>query len=314
MADHSATSRVAQRLTIALTIPVIAVITAIAVAMTSAPTTAYAAAAGSDNPTTVTATPTPIPAELAKCTERMDASINGNTATIRNWNSSQSCAASTVAYVRTGTNKYPQTRVHMATVVIPPMGSATASFGTNSCVQKDVIYGTDAPDTLTGEYFTPNGTLITADDSGLWKSGCESTPTTSTTAPPVKTDVTFTGHLTCSAPNGTAVYTLFVKQNDGPEAVFSPANGAIMENGNAINVTATWQDPNFGTQTKTMTVDAIDNCTPVQIVPPALVTTPPQGDSSTQVEQKPEITCPFNPARIVEDLSQCEQEVPTARG
>lgn len=312
MADHSATTRVAQRLMIALTIPVIAVFLAVAVAMTSTPTQAFALASG--DPTTVTADPTPIPAELAQCNERMDASINGNTATIRNWNSSQSCAASTVTYVRTGTNKYPQTRVHMATVVIPPMGSATASFGSNSCVQKDVIYGTNAPGTLTGEYFTPKGTLITADDSGLWKSGCESTPTTSTTAPPVKTDVTFTGHLTCSAPNGTAVYTLFVEQTDGPEAVFSPANGAIMENGNAINVTATWNDPNFGNQTKTVTVDAIDNCTPVQIVPPALQNNPPQDDSSTHVELSPEITCPFNPARIVEDLSQCEQEVPTARG
>ncbi len=309
MANHSAATRVAQRLLTVFAVPAI-IITAIAFAMTSTPNQAFALGQGSDNPTTVTASPTPIPAELAQCNERMDAAINGTTATIRNWNSSKSCAATTVAYVRTGTGKYPQTRVHMATVVIPPMGSATASFGTNSCVQKDVIYGTDAPDTLTREYFTPAGTLITADDSGLWKEGC--TPTT-TTAPPVKTDVTFNGHLTCSAPNGTAVYTLFVEQTDGPNAVFSPANGTIMDNGNAITVTATWEDPTYGTQTKTMTVDASDNCTPVQLVPPAFADTP-QGDSSTHVEISPEITCPFNPARIVEDLSQCEQEVPTARG
>lgn len=135
---------------------------------------------------TVTAQPTPAPAEV--CNERVDASINGQSALVRNWNSDKPCIVSAVAYVRTTDAMFPQTRVNIDTATVPPMGQVTLLFGNNDCVQKDAIYGSDAPIELTGNYFSPAGTLLTADDSGLWKDGCE--PTTTTTSTTVTTTTT----------------------------------------------------------------------------------------------------------------------------
>lgn len=89
------------------------------------------------------------------------------------------------------------------------------------------------------------------------------------TPPPAKTDVDFNGTIVCASNNGTTTYTLTVSQKSGPAATFSPANGASMQNGNNVDVTATWTDPNYGPMTKTMTVAGTADCTPALTPPPA---------------------------------------------
>lgn len=84
---------------------------------------------------------------------------------------------------------------------------------------------------------------------------------------PVKTNVDFTAKVVCSVSNGTAKYTLAVTKISGPDATFSPANGTVLSSGASVNVTATWQDANFGPLTKSVATTAVSSCVPSKQLP-----------------------------------------------
>ncbi len=117
-------------------------------------------------------TTNPPPPTPSTCSSGVTATIDGQSVLFKNSNSDKNCTVSAVSYVRTGNTKFPQTRVVLNTGTVAANGQLTLSFGSNACIQKDAIHGSDAPETLTEDYFRPAGTLIEADDTGLWLPGC----------------------------------------------------------------------------------------------------------------------------------------------
>lgn len=77
----------------------------------------------------------------------------------------------------------------------------------------------------------------------------------------------FTAHVSCNVVDNKAVYTLVINQSNSTPATYNPADGTVLPNGDAIEVTATYLDANQQTQTVTATATASDNCTP-HVVPP----------------------------------------------
>lgn len=71
--------------------------------------------------------------------------------------------------------------------------------------------------------------------------------------------------IVCSAVDGKPVYKLEAKKTRGDSNVtFSPENGKVLENGNQVIVTATYNDGN-GTKTVKTTAPAVANCAPEKV-------------------------------------------------
>lgn len=91
--------------------------------------------------------------------------------------------------------------------------------------------------------------------------------------PPVPMNLTV--QVVCKAiggPNGTSEFTLSAKQDPATPAVtFNPADGTKLNSGDITTVTATWNDPNHGPQSKTIETEPIAPCT---VTPPPPDTTP----------------------------------------
>lgn len=93
--------------------------------------------------------------------------------------------------------------------------------------------------------------------------------------------------IVCTAEGGqygTSVFTLSAKQSPAtPVVTFNPADGTKLDSGNTVTVTATWDDPNHGPQSKTITPDSVAMCTmtkppeeppTTELIPPATVSKP----------------------------------------
>ncbi len=76
---------------------------------------------------------------------------------------------------------------------------------------------------------------------------------------------TFDSSIVCSVVDNRAVYKLKINQTAGAKNItFSPKDGTILENGNAVNVTGTYND---GESDKTVksTAPAVTNCVPERV-------------------------------------------------
>ncbi len=146
---------------------------------------------------------------------------------------------------------------------------------------------------------TVNGTFTTSKtklNSGsvtvkmLWTDGRSGvdTRTTGYQATPecyVKSFVTptFKASVLCTVKDKKAVYTLNVSQTDGDAPLtFSPANGAIVSNGNDIEVTGTYSKDG-STKTITAKTEKVADCTPAEPKTPEQPKTLGQGAAVTQL-------------------------------